>query len=198
MAYRGLRLLLAIASLAACWTPRVAPRGTVAPLTTTRNTDERALPAPIEPAPSIAARDPLAEEQRFSAVSAAIAAAIEAGKMPGCVLIVGRHDEVILRRAYGSRALQPAPSPMTLDTVFDLASLTKPLATATSTMILVERGKIDLKASAARYVPELGRLTPFTVEQLLVHTSGLPAATPISDYALGDRAAVMRRLGQNL
>ena len=78
---------------------------------------------------------------RFAAVDAAVAAAIDAGKMPGCVLIVGRHDEVLLRKAYGSRALLPERVPMTLDTVFDLASLTKPVATSTSIMILVERGQ---------------------------------------------------------
>lgn len=90
---------------------------------------------------------------------------------------------------------------MTTDTVFDLASLTKPLATSTSIMILVERGKIDLRAPASRYVPELAKLPPFTVEQLLVHTSGLPAATPISDYTSPspiEHAAVMRRLGEKL
>ena len=70
-------------------------------------------------------------------------------KMPGCVVVVGRRDEVLFRRAYGSRAIEPQRSPMTLDTVFDLASLTKPIATATSVMILVERGKISLDAPAA-------------------------------------------------
>ena len=121
--------------------------------------------------------------------------------MPGCVVVVGRHDEVLLRKAYGSRALLPDRVPMTLDTVFDLASLTKPLATSTSIMILVERGKVDLRAPASRYVPELAKLPPFTIEQLLTHTSGLPAATPISDYASAtptDHSAVMRVLGESL
>jgi uncharacterized protein YbbC (DUF1343 family) len=140
-------------------------------------------------------------DTRFAAVDAAILAAIDAGKMPGCVLVVGRHDEVLLRKAYGSKALVPLRAPMTLDTVFDLASLTKPLATSTSIMILAERGKIDLHAPASRYVPELARLPAFTVEQLLTHTSGLPAATPISDYALAtldDHSATMKKLGESL
>jgi uncharacterized protein YbbC (DUF1343 family) len=140
-------------------------------------------------------------DSRFAAVDAAILAAIDAGKMPGCVLMVGRHDEVLLRKAYGSRSLLPSRSPMTLDTVFDLASLTKPLATSTSIMILAERGKIDLHAPASRYVPELARLPAFTIEQLLTHTSGLPAATPISDYALAtldDHSATMKKLGESL
>jgi uncharacterized protein YbbC (DUF1343 family) len=151
--------------------------------------------APTPPATLV---DPSA---RFAAVDQAIAAAIEAGKLPGCVLVVGRHDEVLLRKAYGSRALLPGRVPMTLDTVFDLASLTKPLATSTSLMILAERGKVDLRAPASRYVPELAKLPPFTLEQLLTHTSGLPAATPISDYASptpGDHSAIMRVLGETL
>jgi uncharacterized protein YbbC (DUF1343 family) len=90
---------------------------------------------------------------------------------------------------------------MTLDTVFDLASLTKPLATSTSIMILVERGKVDLRAPASRYVPELAKLPPFTIEQLLTHTSGLPADTAISDYATptpNDHSRVMHVLGETL
>ncbi|MBX3187692.1 MAG: DUF1343 domain-containing protein [Labilithrix sp.] len=162
-------------------------------------------PTPAAPARAQAARVEVREivvaapreaiDPRFSTVDAAIEEAIGTGKMPGCVVVVGRHDEVLLRRAYGSKALVPEQVPMTLDTVFDLASLTKPVATATSVMILVERGRIDLDAPAARYVPELARLPAFTVRQLLVHTSGLPAATPVSDYAL-DRGALMQRLGQ--
>jgi uncharacterized protein YbbC (DUF1343 family) len=140
-------------------------------------------------------------DTRFAAVDAAVAAAIDAGKMPGCVLVVGRRDEVLFRKAYGSRALLPERVPMTADTVFDLASLTKPLATSTSIMILVERGKIELRAPASRYVPELAKLPAFTVEQLLTHTSGLPAATPISDYVsvdATDHAGVMKKIGDGL
>jgi len=68
-------------------------------------------------------------------------------------------------------------------------------------MILVERGKVDLRAAASRYVPELAKLPPFTIEQLLTHTSGLPAETPISDYASTtptDHSAVMRTIGDRL
>ncbi len=201
--YGRLVWLVALVSLASCWSPHPplssAKRG---PALAASAAPDAAAPSEPPASALVVVRDDAAAEgmsdPRFVAVDAAITAAVEAGKMPGCVLVIGRHDDVLLRRAYGSRALQPSRAPMTLDTVFDLASLTKPLATATSAMILVERGKIDLKAPAARYVPELARLTPFTVEQLLVHTSGLPAETPISDYAPGDRAAVMRRVGQRL
>jgi uncharacterized protein YbbC (DUF1343 family) len=135
--------------------------------------------------------DPL--QERFRAIDVVVTAAIEAGKMPGCVIVVGHHDEVLFERAYGSRALLPERTPMTTETVFDLASLTKPVATATSIMILVERGKVDLDARAASYVPELARLPPFTVRQLLVHTSGLPAGTPMSHWST-NRADVLRHI----
>ncbi len=133
------------------------------------------------------------EASRWAPIDAAVQAAIEAGKLPGCVVVVGRHDEVLLERAYGSRALLPERTPMTSETVFDLASLTKPIATATSVMILVDRGKIDLDARASAYVPELAKLPPFTVRQLLLHTSGLPAATPLS-YWSTERAEVLRHI----
>lgn len=158
-------------------------------------------PTPAPTAPPTTLPPATDANARFAAVDASITAAIEAGKMPGCVLVVGRQDEVLLRKAYGSRALLPERVPMTLDTVFDLASLTKPLATSTSIMILVERGKVDLRAPASRYVPELAKLPPFTIEQLLTHTSGLPAATPISDYVsptVTDHSAVMHVLGDTL
>ena len=179
----------------ACAVGRRAPSfPTPAPISTP-------TPAPTPTAPPTALPPAADGNARFAAVDASINAAIEAGKMPGCVLVVGRQDEVLLRKAYGSRALLPERVPMTLDTVFDLASLTKPLATSTSIMILVERGKVDLRAPASRYVPELAKLPPFTIEQLLTHTSGLPAATPISDYAsptVTDHSAVMRVLGDTL
>ncbi|WP_146651900.1 exo-beta-N-acetylmuramidase NamZ domain-containing protein [Labilithrix luteola] len=134
-------------------------------------------------------------DPRFSVIDAPIEAAIAEGKMPGCVVVIGRHDEVLYRRAYGSRSILPERSAMTLDTVFDLASLTKPVATATSVMILVERGAIDLDAYASKYVSELAKLPPFTVRQLLLHTSGLPAANPMGDYGEG-RAGLMRHIGE--
>lgn len=132
-------------------------------------------------------------DARFAAVDAVAEAAIAAAKMPGCVFVVGRHDEVVFERAYGARSLLPERTPMTTDTVFDLASLTKPIATATSVMLLADRGKLDLDARASRWVPELARLPPFTVRHLLLHTSGLPAGTPMSHWTR-DRSEVLRRI----
>lgn len=143
-----------------------------------------------EPAPFVGPVDP-----RLASIATPIEAAIREAKLPGCVVAIGRHDEVLHLQAFGDRALLPTRLPMTEATVFDLASLTKPLATATSIQILADRGKLDLDAPAARYLPELGRLPPFTVRQLLLHTSGLPAGTRMSDY-LTDPAEVVRRLGE--
>ena len=131
---------------------------------------------------------------RFSAIDGIVAAAIDASKMPGCVVTVGRSTGVVFEKAYGARAVLPERVQMTTDTVFDLASLTKPVATASSLMVLVDRGDVDLDARASTYVPELQRLPPFTVRHLLLHTSGLPAVTPMADWT-PDHTEVMRRIG---
>src|SRR5579884_1376690 len=75
------------------------------------------------------------------ALDAAINLAIDQGRLPGAVLIVGHDGKIVYRKAYGKRALVPAPEPMTLDTIFDIASLTKVVATTPSLMQLFEQGK---------------------------------------------------------
>jgi uncharacterized protein YbbC (DUF1343 family)/CubicO group peptidase (beta-lactamase class C family) len=116
-------------------------------------------------------------------VSIAVERAIAAGEVPGAAVVVGRGDEQLLRAAFGSRALEPREA-VTLDTLYDLASLTKPIATATSVMKLVERGSLELQASVARVLPEFGAQgkDAITVEMLLLHTSGLVADNPLADY----------------
>jgi uncharacterized protein YbbC (DUF1343 family)/CubicO group peptidase (beta-lactamase class C family) len=109
------------------------------------------------------------------AVDAAIEQAIQEAQVPGAVLVVGHHGQVIYRKAYGSRALEPRREAMTLDTVFDLASLTKVIATTTSVMQLVEQGKVRLNDPVAKYLPEFAQngKDDITVRQLLIHFSGL-------------------------
>jgi uncharacterized protein YbbC (DUF1343 family)/CubicO group peptidase (beta-lactamase class C family) len=109
------------------------------------------------------------------AVDAVIESAISDGSVPGAVLIVGHDGQVIYRKAYGSRALEPRREPMTLDTVFDVASLTKVIATTTAVMQLVEQGKVRLNDPVAKYVPEFAQngKDDITVRQLLTHYSGL-------------------------
>lgn len=121
---------------------------------------------------------------------------IAQGEMPGCVVLLGRQGGVFFRRAYGHRQLEPEPELMTADTIFDLASLTKPIATAASVMILWQRGLIKLDAPVARYLPEFASQgkQQITVRHLLLHTGGLPAANPLSEYAEGPERALSRVL----
>ena len=155
---------------------------------------QSSLPAPPDAASAASAdAGPTENPHRWAGIDATVYGAVAASKMPGCVVVVGRHDEIVLERAYGLKSVVPDRRLMTVDTVFDLASLTKPVATASSLMVLVDQGKVDLDARASLYVPELARLPPFTVRQLLLHTSGLPAGTPMSQWST-DRAAVIAHI----
>ncbi len=112
---------------------------------------------------------------RLGAVDSIIQQAIADGNIPGAVLVVGHNGTVIYRKAYGSRALEPRREPMTLDTVFDLASLTKVIATTTAVMQLVEQGKVRMNDPVAKYLSEFAQngKEDITVRQLLTHYSGL-------------------------
>jgi uncharacterized protein YbbC (DUF1343 family)/CubicO group peptidase (beta-lactamase class C family) len=121
-----------------------------------------------------------------------VGVALAQRQLPGCVVVVGTDTRVLFRRAYGYRAVDPAREPMTLDTVFDLASLTKPIATAASVMVLSERGTVSLDEPAARTLTELGTSQTATLRDLLLHTSGLPVETPVADFARGRPYALDR------
>ncbi len=119
-------------------------------------------------------------------IDAAVAAAIARKDAPGAVVLVGRRGRVVFRRAYGQRALVPAAETMTVDTVFDMASLTKILATSTSVMALVEAGKLRLEEPVARYLPDFaaggGGRAEVTVEELLTHRAGFVPDDPMDLY----------------
>jgi uncharacterized protein YbbC (DUF1343 family)/CubicO group peptidase (beta-lactamase class C family) len=108
-------------------------------------------------------------------VDAVIQQAIADGNVPGAVLVVGHNGAVVYRKAYGNRSLEPKREPMTLDTIFDLASLTKVVATTTAVMQLVEQGKVRLNDAVAKYLPEFAQngKDDITLRQLLTHYSGL-------------------------
>ena len=112
---------------------------------------------------------------RLPSVDAVIEQAIQDGNIPGAVLVVGHNGKVIYRRAYGNRALEPRREPMTRETIFDLASLTKVVATTTAVMKLVEQGKVRLNDPVAKYLPEFAQngKEDISVRQLLTHYSGL-------------------------
>src|ERR1019366_7053010 len=86
--------------------------------------------------------------------AAALDEAIEQGRMPGAVLLVGHEGQVVYRKAYGKRALVPQPEAMTLDTIFDCASLTKVVATTSSLMKLFQEGRFRLNDRITDYIPE--------------------------------------------
>jgi uncharacterized protein YbbC (DUF1343 family) len=139
-------------------------------------------------AAATAERTPLPE----GAIDAAVAQAIASQSLPGGVIVVGRHDRILFRRAYGYREVQPDLVATTFDTVFDLASLTKPIATATSIMVLVERGAIGLDDPLVKYVPECNKegKRSITLRHLLLHVSGLPADIAKDDFAHGRTEAI--------
>jgi uncharacterized protein YbbC (DUF1343 family) len=130
-------------------------------------------------------------QTQLSHIDEAIAVEIMKKQLPGAVVLVGRQGKVVWRHAYGNRTLEPQTEPMTLDTIFDLASLTKVVATATSVMILVERGQVRLGDPVARYIPEFAEMGKrnITVEQLMTHRSGFPPDNDIKDYEQGPAKA---------
>ncbi len=117
---------------------------------------------------------------KLAAIDAAVANAIAAKKLPGCVVWL-EHNGESYHKAYGNRALAPEVEAATEDTIYDAASLTKVIATTTAVLQLVERGKIDLESPVVRYLPKFGAhgKDKITVRQLMTHTSGL---RPDLDY----------------
>jgi len=113
-------------------------------------------------------------EVRLAVLDPIVNDAIAQQQIPGAVLVVGHDGQVVYRKAYGSRALEPRRETMTLDTVFDCASLTKVIATTTAIMQLWEQGKLRMNDPVVKYLPEFGQngKQDITIRELLVHYSG--------------------------
>jgi CubicO group peptidase (beta-lactamase class C family) len=126
------------------------------------------------------AHRPTLVPQALAQADAAIERFIAQREMPGAVLWMERMGHGSHHRAYGQRAIEPAPEPMDEATVFDAASLTKPVVTATLVQLLREQGRLDLEAPLQRYLPDCGGAdkAQITLRQLLTHSSGLPAGLP--------------------
>lgn len=153
------------------------------------------LLALARPAGAASAEAPPAVAGALDGIDALVAEALAQHQLPGCVVVVGRQSGVVYQKAFGARALLPEREAMSLDTLFDLASLTKPVATAASIMVLVDRGVLELDQPASRYLPWFtgqGKAA-ITLRQLLTHVSGLPSETALADYAQG-RDAVRKRI----
>ena len=134
------------------------------------------------------------DAERLHRIDGAIDRAIARGQVPGAVVLVGRRGAIAYARAAGRRAVSPQAEPMTRDTVFDLASLTKPVATATSVVILVEEGTLRLSDRIVRSLPEFDNHGKgvITIDQLLRHRAGLIPDNPLADYQHGPEAAWKR------
>jgi CubicO group peptidase (beta-lactamase class C family) len=117
---------------------------------------------------------------KFQGVSRLLQQAVGGECFPGGVLLVGYQGQLVYEVAAGQAALLPSRRPMTLDTMFDLASLTKPMATTTALMRLVESGRVRLDVPISAYLPafNVSETAPPTLRQLLSHCSGLPAWRP--------------------
>ena len=123
------------------------------------------------------------DPKKLTQVDEIILESIDKGDMPGAVLAIVRHGSLAYLKAYGNKAVYPEVEPMTVNTVFDMASVSKPVGTATSIMQLVENGKLRLTDPVSMYVPdfqpwvdpETGRRVEIRIVDLLTHTSGLPS-----------------------
>src|SRR5256714_1533199 len=136
------------------------------------NSEERIVR--LERLTKLFARAGRRERRRIGSMDAVTAVSMEKKDLPGAVVLVARHGKIVWRKAYGARALEPQREPMTLDTIFDLASLTKVVATTTSIMMLVEQGRVRLADPVVQFIPEMkgeGR-DAITIEQLMTHVSG--------------------------
>src|SRR5262245_9178386 len=127
-------------------------------------------------------------------IDAIVAQGLAEKRMPGCVVCVGRRGKIVMLKAYGNKQLLPSELPMTTDTLFDMASITKPVATATSVMLLVERGQLKLGQRVASIIPEFAANEKdiITVFDLLTHQSGLLPDNAVKDYENGREEAVER------
>ncbi len=168
----------------------------------------QATQAPVAPAlapeaaPTPTLSPDVAAAPDFATVSKLMNDAIAAHRLPGAVVVIGHGGKVVFHQAYGSRKLagepgldgSPAPAePMTEDTIFDLASLTKSLATATAVMQLYEQGKVQFDDPVQKYLPDFNtandpQRAKVTVRMLLTHTSGEPGDVDLKDPWGLDRA----------
>jgi CubicO group peptidase (beta-lactamase class C family) len=132
------------------------------------------------------------DPSRLKSIDDAVEKSIGSGEIPGAVVLVARHGRIAYFKAFGSRSLQPQREAMTLDTIFDMSSLTKILATTPSILLLVENGSLRLEDRVKRYLPNFsgGGKDTITLRQLLTHYSGLPPDFDLSRQWFGYAAAL--------
>ncbi len=136
--------------------------------------------------------------QAFASVDAMMNQAVSDGNIPGAVVVVGHNGKIVFRKSFGFRSLEPTREPMTVDTIFDLASLTKCVATTTSLMKLFEDGRIRLNDPVATYLPEFAQngKQDITIRELLTHYSGLAPDLDLKPLWQGREAAFQMAMQQ--
>jgi uncharacterized protein YbbC (DUF1343 family) len=142
--------------------------------------------------PVVSPHDADMDASHLNRIDQVVSAGLARKQMPGCVVCIGRKGQIVFRRAYGFRQLKPEKISMTVDTVFDMASITKPVATATSVMQLIERGQLRLRDTVAKHIPEFGQngKSKVTVSDLLLHQGGLIPDNGLADYNDGPTVAM--------
>jgi CubicO group peptidase (beta-lactamase class C family) len=127
----------------------------------------------------------------FHSVETACQDAVAQGVFPGAVVLVAKEQDIVFEQAFGQRSLAPDKSPLRVDTIFDIASLTKPLATTTAIMLLVREKKIRLDDQITRVIPMYGVLgkSLTTFRHLLTHSGGLPAWKPFFEEIIKSEKA---------
>lgn len=142
---------------------------------------------------------PVRTDDRLTAIDDIVENYMGQGYFPGATIVVARGGKIVYEKAYGYAMLNDMgvrlddPRPMQMDTMFDMASCTKIMATTQSIMKLYSEGKIDLNATVASYIPEFAKngKENVTVHQLLTHTSGLPQWKAMFLYIEKDKAKVL-------
>src|SRR6202522_114824 len=145
-----------------------------------------------------AGRKSVAPSNRLGVLDSIVQEAIRDGQIPGAVVLVGHDGQVIYRKAFGERSLEPRREAMTVDTIFDLASLTKVVATTTAVMQLVQKGQIRVNEPVAKYIPEFAEngKEEITIRELLSLFSGLPKDLDLSQSWEGRETALHMAYGE--
>jgi uncharacterized protein YbbC (DUF1343 family)/CubicO group peptidase (beta-lactamase class C family) len=135
-------------------------------------------PSPLisqRPSGPASGAQPAPLQTNFATIDAIMDKAVAAGNIPGGVVLIGHNGAIVYRKAFGWRSLEPTKEPMTVDTIFDLASLTKCIATTTATMQLLEQGRIRLNDPVAAYLKDFAQngKQDITIRELMTHYSGL-------------------------
>ena len=165
--------------------PVFAQKAASNPQTSAKPAEDAPAPAaPAAPAP-VASKE---EQSWFAPLDDILKEAITNGNAPGAVLLVAHNGLVAYRKAVGNRTVGPKAEPMTADTIFDVASLTKVIATTTCVMRLEQLGQIKLNDPVAKYLPDFAQngKEDVTIRMLLTHYSGLPADVDLKQPWNGD------------